>query len=141
VRLGIVEMTYALEIEDLTKSFGDKTVVNDVSFSVGVGDMFGFLGPNGSGKTTTIRIALGILRPDSGIIRLLNGLPAAEALRRVGYLPVNVGYCVRRRFPTFSLLGQAQGLSKPDALDCGLELLHRVGLYEHRDKKVEGLSR
>jgi len=55
-------MTYALEIENLTKSFGEKTVVNDVSFSVGVGDMFGFLGPNGSGKTTTIRIALGILR-------------------------------------------------------------------------------
>jgi len=91
VRLGIVEMTSALEIEDLTKSFGDKTVVNDVSFSVGVGDIFGFLGPNGSGKTTTIRIALGILRPDSGIIRLLNGLPAAEALRRVGYIPEERG--------------------------------------------------
>jgi len=79
-------MTYALEIEGLTKSFGDKTVVNDVSYSVGAGEMFGFLGPNGSGKTTTIRIALGILRPDAETIRLLNGLSASEALLG-GWLP------------------------------------------------------
>ena len=102
-------MTYALEIEGLTKSFGDKTVVSAVSFSVGAGDMFGFLGPNGSGKTTTIRIALGVLRSDSGIFRLLNGLPAAEGYEELAISPKNVGYCVRRRFPTFSLLGQAQG--------------------------------
>jgi ABC-2 type transport system ATP-binding protein len=140
--LGIVEKTYALEIEGLTKSFGDKTVVSAVSFSVGAGDMFGFLGPNGSGKTTTIRIALGILRPDAGTVRLLNGLPAAEALPRVGYLPEERGLLRKEKVSNvIRFLGRLRGLSKSDALDRGLELLHRVGLYEHRDKKVEGLSR
>jgi ABC-2 type transport system ATP-binding protein len=59
-------MPYALEIEGLTKRFGNKTVVDDISFSVEEGEVFGFLGPNGSGKTTTIRTALGILRQDAG---------------------------------------------------------------------------
>lgn len=135
-------MTYALEIEGLTKRFGNKTVVNDVSFSVGEGDMFGFLGPNGSGKTTTIRIALGILRPDAGTIRLLDGLTSAEALSRVGYLPEERGLLRKEKVSSvLRYLGRLRGLSKSEALDRGLELLHRVGLYEHRDKKVEGLSR
>ncbi|MEE8045511.1 MAG: ATP-binding cassette domain-containing protein [Dehalococcoidia bacterium] len=135
-------MGYALEIEGLTKSFGDKTVVNDVSFSVEEGDVFGFLGPNGSGKTTTIRTALDILRPDSGRIRLLNGLTASEAMPRVGYLPEERGLLRKEKVSSIlRYLGRLRGLSKSEALDRGLELLHKVGLYEHRDKKVEGLSR
>ena len=95
-------MTYALEIEGLTKRFGDKTVVDDVSFSVQQGEVFGFLGPNGSGKTTTIRTSLGILHQDAGEIRLLDGLTAAEAMPRVGYLPEERGLLVKRRSRTFS---------------------------------------
>jgi ABC-2 type transport system ATP-binding protein len=135
-------MTYALEIEGLTKRFGDKTVVHDISFSVEQGDMFGFLGPNGSGKTTTIRTALGILRADAGEIRLLNGLSADEAMPRVGYLPEERGLLRKEKVSSvLRYLGRLRGLSKTEALDRGLELLHKVGLYEHRDKKVEGLSR
>jgi ABC-type multidrug transport system ATPase subunit len=74
-------MAYALEIDGLTKRFGDKTVVDDISFSVGEGEVFGFLGPNGSGKTTTIRIVLDILKPDAGVIRLLGGLTAGRRCR------------------------------------------------------------
>jgi ABC-2 type transport system ATP-binding protein len=59
-------MLHALETEGLTKRFGNKTVVDDISFSVEEDEVFGFLGPNGSGKTTTIRTALGILRQDAG---------------------------------------------------------------------------
>jgi ABC-2 type transport system ATP-binding protein len=59
-------MLRALETEGLTKRFGNKTVVDDISFSVEEDEVFGFLGPNGSGKTTTIRTALGILRQDAG---------------------------------------------------------------------------
>jgi ABC-2 type transport system ATP-binding protein len=69
---------YALEVVDLTKIFGQRTVVNGVSFAVRSGEVFGFLGPNGSGKTTTIRMALGIIRPDGGSVSVLgstsNGL-------------------------------------------------------------------
>lgn len=91
-------MAYALEIDGLTKRFGDKTVVDDISFSVGEGEVFGFLGPNGSGKTTTIRIVLDILKPDAGVIRLLGGLTAREAMPRVGYLPEERGLLRKERF-------------------------------------------
>ena len=111
-------------------------------FYVEQGDVFGFLGPNGSGKTTTIRTALGILRPDAGQIRMLDGLTADEAMSRVGYLPEERGLLKKEKASSIlRYLGRLRGLSKSEALDRGLELLHRVGLYEHRDKKVEGLSR
>ncbi len=135
-------MAYALEIKNLTKRFGNKTVVDDISFTVDEGEVFGFLGPNGSGKTTTIRTALGILRQDAGEVRLLDGLTASEAMPRVGYLPEERGLLRKEKVSNIlRYLGRLRGLSKADALDRGLELLHRVGLYEHRDKKVEGLSR
>ncbi len=135
-------MPYALEIEGLTKRFGDKVVVDDISFAVEEGDVFGFLGPNGSGKTTTIRTSLGILHQDAGSIRLLNGLSAAEAMPRVGYLPEERGLLRKEKVSNvLRYLGRLRGLDKAEAVDRGLELLHRVGLYEHRDKKVEGLSR
>ncbi|MBT4124863.1 MAG: ATP-binding cassette domain-containing protein [Chloroflexi bacterium] len=135
-------MTYALEIDGLTKRFGDKTVVDDVSFSVQNGEVFGFLGPNGSGKTTTIRTALGILHQDAGEIRLLDGLTASQAMPRVGYLPEERGLLRKEKVSNIlRYLGRLRGLEKAEAYDRGLELLHRVGLYEHRDKKVEGLSR
>ncbi len=135
-------MAYAFEIEGLTKRFGDKTVVDDISFTVEEGEVFGFLGPNGSGKTTTIRTALGIIHQDAGEIRLLGGLSSVEAMPRVGYLPEERGLLRKEKVSNIlRYLGRLRGLSKTDALDRGLELLHRVGLYEHRDKKVEGLSR
>ena len=57
---------YAIDVQDLNKRFGDKHVVNNVSMQVRKGEIFGFLGPNGSGKTTTIRMMCGLLKPDSG---------------------------------------------------------------------------
>ena len=68
-----------LQIDGLTKTFGRNTVVDNVSFEVRRGEMFGFLGPNGSGKTTTIRMCLGIIRPNSGSIRILGSQPEREA--------------------------------------------------------------
>ena len=62
-------------------------MVDAISFTVDEGDVFGFLGPNGPGKTTTIRVVLDILKPDAGKIRLLNGLTTGEAMSRVGFLP------------------------------------------------------
>ena len=64
MRAPILE--YAIDVQDLNKHFGDKHVVNNVSMRVRQGEIFGFLGPNGSGKTTTIRMMCGLLKPDSG---------------------------------------------------------------------------
>ena len=76
-------------VEGLKKDFGDFTAVNGVSFYVNTGEIFGFLGPNGSGKTTTIRMMLGLLPPTAGDVHVLN-IPVIEdpgALReKVGYM-------------------------------------------------------
>jgi len=79
----------AIEVHDLVKRFGDKTVVDQVSMSVATGEIAGFLGPNGSGKTTTIRMMCGLLTPDSGSGTVLGYDIARDSLmikREVGYM-------------------------------------------------------
>ena len=80
-------MDSALEIDRISKSYADRKVVDDVSFSVGRGEVFGLVCPNGSGKTTTIRVALDIVRPETGTVRLSDGERTRSALSKVGYLP------------------------------------------------------
>jgi len=132
---------HALEVEALTKTFGQRTVVDDVSFAVRRGEIFGFLGPNGSGKTTTIRIALDILRPDAGTVSLLGSRPGLSVLRSVGYLPEEAGLPPKTRvLDTIRYLSRLKGLTRLEAETRAEELLRRVGLYEHRLKQVEALS-
>ena len=87
----------ALEVRELVKTFGGRRVVNGVSFELQRGEIFGFLGPNGLGKTTTMRMALDLIRPDSGSVALLGGMPTRRALKRVGYLPEERGLFQRAR--------------------------------------------
>ncbi|MBS4020940.1 MAG: ABC transporter ATP-binding protein [Dethiobacter sp.] len=82
-------MKMAIELKGLTKTFGAKLAVGNVSLSVPAGSIFGFLGPNGAGKTTTIKIMLGLLRPDSGSVRVLGHdiLKDAVTVRgQIGYV-------------------------------------------------------
>jgi ABC-2 type transport system ATP-binding protein len=131
-----------LKVEGLTKAFGPRTVVNNVSFEVRPGEIFGFLGPNGSGKTTTIRMAQGIIRPDSGTVSILGAQPEREVLADVGYLPEQVGLPPKARvLDAIRYLVRLKGLSSAEAGTRASELLKRVGLYEHRMKKVDALSR
>jgi len=131
----------ALEVEALTKTFGERTVVDKVTFSVRRGEVFGFLGPNGSGKTTTIRMALGIIRPDKGGVAVLGGRPKLSVLREVGYLPEESGLPPRARvFDTIRYLARLKGLARAEAEARADEMLHRVGLHEHRMAKVGTLS-
>jgi ABC-2 type transport system ATP-binding protein len=81
----------AIEVEGLTKDYGEVLAVDDLTFAVGSGEIFGYLGPNGAGKTTTIRILLGFLTPTAGTARLLgsdtqNRSGLVETKRRIGYL-------------------------------------------------------
>ena len=79
-----------IEISNITKRFGALTAVDDVSFSVGRGEVLGFLGPNGAGKSTTMKMVTGFLKPDRGTIRI-GGVDIAadpvEVKRWIGYLP------------------------------------------------------
>ena len=80
---------YAIDVQNLNKHFGDKHVVNNVSMRVRKGEIFGFLGPNGSGKTTTIRMMCGLLKPDSGSGTCLGydiQKESMEIKRNVGYM-------------------------------------------------------
>lgn len=82
-------MEYAIEINHLTKKFGNFTAVNDVSFNVKKGEVFGFLGPNGSGKTTVIRMLMGLITPTSGIGKVLGydiSKDIQEIKQQIGYM-------------------------------------------------------
>ena len=132
----------ALEVHEVTKVYDRRTVVDHVSLSVEPGEIFGLLGPNGSGKTTTIRMALDIIRPDSGSIRLLQGMPMREALSRVGYLPEERGLYQRSKVvDILTYLGRLKRLDAVTAAARARETLARVGLSEHGGKKVQALSR
>ena len=131
-----------LKVDGLTKSFGRRTVVNDVSFHVRRGEMFGFLGPNGSGKTTTIRMGLGIIRPNHGSVEILDSLPERRVLKNVGYLPEERGLTKKVKVvEILRYLGRLKGMPAAEAEANALELLKRLNLYEHRDKQIESLSR
>jgi len=135
-------MNTALEVHNATKVFGDRAVVDDVSFEVRPGEIFGFLGPNGSGKTTTMRMALNIIRPDSGRFSVLGGDVSRGALQRVGYLPEERGLPVKAKVgDVLRYLGRLKGLDSATVAARVDEALERIGLLEYRAAKVQALSR
>ncbi len=82
---------FAVEIDSVSKSFGSHKAVDRVSLSVPQGSIYGFIGPNGSGKTTTMRMIMNILLPDEGRIRVLGEPLRGDATDRVGYMPEERG--------------------------------------------------
>ncbi len=81
----------AVDIEQVTKSFGNHTAVDRLTLQVPAGSIYGFIGPNGSGKTTTLRMIMRILHADTGHIRVLREENFAAANDRIGYLPEERG--------------------------------------------------
>jgi ABC-2 type transport system ATP-binding protein len=80
-----------LELQGLTRRYGDLVALDDLSFTVAEGQMFGFVGANGAGKTTAMRIILGVLEPNAGEVRW-RGRPMTDEMRKhVGYLPEDYG--------------------------------------------------
>jgi ABC-2 type transport system ATP-binding protein len=132
----------SLDIQQITKSFGDFKAVDDVSFTVEPGTIFGFLGTNGAGKTTTMRMVLDIIRPDTGSI-VWNGTPTRELTRAsFGYLPEERGLYPKMVVEDQLLfLAQLYGANRKSAkaeLDMWLE---RLNIEENRRKTVEQLSK
>ena len=84
-------MMSPLALHAVSKSFGGKPAVSEVSFTVQPGEIIGFLGPNGAGKTTTLRMALGLIKPDQGSVDLFGQTPGEQAFGRIGFLPEERG--------------------------------------------------
>jgi ABC-2 type transport system ATP-binding protein len=133
---------YAIELDNVRKSFGPVQAVDGLSVRVPPGCVYGYLGPNGAGKTTTLRMIMDIFRPDSGSIRLFD-TPASSPMRtRVGYMPEERG--LYRKMTVTAVLhyfGMLKGMSAGQVRQRGAEWLQRIDLAEHAGKKVEELSR
>ena len=135
-------MKPTVEVNHLTKSFGDIRAVNDVSFAVNQGEIFGLLGPNGAGKTTTIRLMLDIFKPDQGTVSILDGLMNEAKKERIGYMPEERGlYQDMQLERCLIYLAGLKGVSSTDARQRVSSYLERFDLAQHRHKKVKELSR
>ncbi|MGO1735382.1 MAG: ABC transporter ATP-binding protein [Leucobacter sp.] len=130
-----------IDIAGVSKSFGNRKVLDDVGFQVEAGRMTGFVGGNGAGKTTTMRILLGVLAPDSGRVSL-NGVPVTTAERaRIGYMPEERGlYPKMKVLEQLMYLGRLHGMSVGAAKRSATGLLERLGLDERMDDTLESLS-
>ncbi|MBS1250152.1 MAG: putative multidrug ABC transporter ATP-binding protein YbhF [Chloroflexi bacterium] len=137
-------MTFALSARDLTKQFGDFTAVDGVQFDVHHGEIFGFLGPNGSGKTTTIRMMLGLLQPSAGEAEIL-GMPVRE---HIGEIRPRVGY-MSQRFSLYNDLtviqnlefyGKAYGLTNTELKASLAKALEMSGLTGRENALTRDLS-
>jgi ABC-2 type transport system ATP-binding protein len=133
---------HAVEISGVTKTFGPTVAVDRLSLEVPQGSVYGFIGPNGSGKTTTLRIIMRILHPDSGTVRVFGEdvTTAGAASDRVGYLPEERG--LYRKMLVDDLLrfyAELKGLRNSRAeID---QWLKRLDLADYAKKKVETLSK
>lgn len=129
-----------LKIEHLTKTFDRRDVLDDISFTVGKGEVFGLLGPNGAGKTTLIRTILDIFRPDTGTISLFGKSFSDNIKDAIGYLPeegsldkeIAVSECIR----------YFAELKHVDAIDRKMDAwLEKLDLTAYRNKKIQELSK
>jgi ABC-2 type transport system ATP-binding protein len=133
---------YAIELDNVCKSFGAVRAVDGLSVQVPQGSVYGFLGPNGAGKTTTLRMIMDIIRPDRGSIRLFGEPASLPARDRVGYMPEERGlYRKMTATAVLNYFGSLKGLSAGQLRQRTPEWLQRIDLAEHAGKKVEELSR
>jgi len=132
----------AVEVNHIVKSYADKAVVNNLSFSVAQGEIFGLIGPNGAGKTTTIRMMMDIIKPDSGDVTILGEKLSEASKNKLGYLPEERGlYRKLTAIDSIIYLASLKGMDRHSAEEKADELLNQTGMLPHKGKRIEELSR
>lgn len=138
-------MTPVIETTNLTKHYGQVVAVDNLNLTLRQGEVFGLLGPNGSGKTTTILMLLGLAEPTSGEARVLGVDPARRPLevkRRVGYLPDSVGfYDDLTAIENLGYIARLNGLARQEADRRITDVLARMGLTDVAERRVGTYSR
>jgi ABC-2 type transport system ATP-binding protein len=133
---------YPLQVEHVTKQYGDKTAVNSIDLQVKQGEIFGLLGANGAGKTTTMRMVLGLIYPDQGKI-LWKGQGYRDELRTLlGYLPEERGLYPKLKISEqIHYLAELRGMKRKEADKSLKSWLERFEVPEYYNKRVEELSK
>ena len=135
----------ALQLQGLTKRFGDRVAVDNLSLSIGRGELFGFLGPNGAGKTTTIKMLVGLLRPTAGKAILCGFDVVADALearRRTGYVPDHAMLYERLSGrEVLTLIADLFEVPRAQQRSRIEPMLETFSLAEHGDELVQSYSR
>jgi len=138
-------MADAIEVKNLTKTFGTSVAVDHISFSVKEGEIFGFLGPNGAGKTTTTRMLTGVIPPDAGSALILGHDIRSEpvqAKQGFGVVPeTSNAYTDLTAWQNLMLMGELYGLLRDRAAKRATDLLTTLGLLERKDQKVQAYSK
>jgi ABC-2 type transport system ATP-binding protein len=130
-----------LEIDGISKRYGQTVAVQDLTFEIRAGELFGFVGRNGAGKTTTMRIVLGVLAPDAGAVRWLGQPLTLETRRRIGYMPEERGlYPKMHVAEQLAYLGELHGMTGVDAREASGRWVERFGLADRRDAELQALS-
>ncbi|WIE67570.1 ATP-binding cassette domain-containing protein [Curtobacterium sp. MCLR17_054] len=130
----------SISVQDFVMRFGDRNVVDGLSFDVAPGETFGLLGSNGPGKTTTIRALLGITTPTAGTLTI-DGRPYRPATGGIGYLPEERGlYRKESVIDVMTYFGRLRGLRGAEATAWSMDYLARVGLADRAKLRVDKLS-
>jgi ABC-2 type transport system ATP-binding protein len=130
-----------LEFDRLCKRYGDVIALSDTTFDVRPGELFGFVGSNGAGKTTAMRIALGVLAADSGEVRWDGSPVTLDTRRQIGYMPEERGLYPKMKVgEQLVYLARLHGMSVPAANRAVAEWTERLGVASRRDDEVQKLS-
>ncbi len=130
-----------LKLSNLEKSFGEKKVLHGISLKVESGSPFGFLGRNGAGKTTSIRIIMGVLLADSGEVTI-DGKPIDRSKTRIGYLPEERGlYPKKEIMEQLIYFGVLKGMSRREAAESAKSILQRLDMGQYAKSRLETLSK
>jgi ABC-2 type transport system ATP-binding protein len=129
-----------LTCRNLSRHFGDRVAVDDVSLTIAAGETYGLLGPNGAGKTTTIRMICGLLRPDTGWVDL-DGRRGRRARALIGYVPQDIAlYPDLTARENLVFFGRLYGLGSRALARRVDEVLELIDLRDRRDDRVEDMS-
>jgi len=131
-----------LEVNNLVKEFQKTTAVDNISFKVEPGKIFGLLGPNGAGKTTILRTVLNIIKPTSGKVLFNDQLITADFLNRVGYLPEERGlYRKSKVIDVILYFAELKNMSRTEGVKQADSWLKRLDIFHYRNNKIEELSK